>query len=1054
MADPPSAVTNNATSITATNATLTGVVNPKGRATSVQFEYGLTPSLGNSTPAQNLTAGASNVEVTAPIAGLSPGTTYYFRIVATNAGGSASGNIGSFAAATTGGIPTAPPSVTTGGTTNVTTAGATLQGTVNPNGGITNAWFEYGMTTGYGGTTSNLGAGSGATPGSLSADLTGLQSGTLYHYRLVAQNSLGTTPGPDTTFTTLFLPPAATTGGSALLSTTSVRVSGTVRAHNASTQVFFDYGTDGVNFPNSVSANPASVTGDTDTAVTGDLPNLLQGTTYSYRVRATSVGGTTTGATNSFNVAILSGLAQVFPPAPPAASGNVTVNLVPSGINSGWRFVGEQQWRASGLPVGGLTTGDRQIEFRPVPGYIQPLKETISVISGGAATLVTGQYYPTPGSATGGMSVVLKPDALADAGLPVDQRAQWRFLGEDDTHWRNSGVTVGELPAGNYLVESKPVTGRATPAVINVTVDSGATKVATATYYLASATTGTAPSVVSFDTVSTSQTLPYAYVGQIRSDLGSATGFVVKPRVVATAAHVVFDDGTLSYVSSLQWLFQRDRGTYEPTPQIPRGFYVFDGYAAQRTADATPGVSTPQSQNLDAAALFFTDGDAGRGGYGGYLASDLDNNEFLLSTKMKMLVGYPVDGIVTLKQGRMHATPAANITFAKAFGRTFTTSDIRSAGGNSGGPLCVQADNGNYYPAAIYLGGSGQTVVRAIDSQVIDLFNRAEVSANGGDDHLGGGIITIRPPVIAPPPAPASLQVSIEPAGAVAAGATWNVGGAACASGASISLPAGTYTLTCTGASGFMAPVPSTITLSSGQGASVSRTYSGITVHPAGLTAAAGGSATFSVGVSGTPSAYQWRRNGTDIPGATSSTYTRSNLTATDTGNYSVVVTWGGSGSLTSNAAALDVTAASGFDAWRAQKFTATELLDALKSGPTADYDHDGVCNLLEYALNLDPKTADTTTMIAGTGTSGLPLVRVEIIGGQNRLTVEFVRRKAASTPGITYAVEFSSGLSNGWSSTGTETTTPIDTTWERVKTTDQQSSSPYRFTRLKVTQP
>ena len=296
--------------------------------------------------------------------------------------------------------------------------------------------------------------------------------------------------------------------------------------------------------------------------------------------------------------------------------------------------------------------------------------------------------------------------------------------------------------------------------------------------------------------------------------------------------------------------------------------------------------------------------------------------------------------------------------------------------------------------------------------------------------------------------------MSIEPAGAVAAGATWNVGGASGGSGASASLPAGTYTLTCSGVVGFLAPAPTTITLSSGEGRSIPITYSGITAHPAGLTAATGGNATFSVGVSGTPSAYQWRRNGTDIPGATSSTYTRSNLTATDTGNYSVVVTWGGSGSLTSNAAALDVTAASGFDAWRAQKFTATELLDALKSGPTADYDHDGVCNLLEYALNLDPKTADTTTMIAGTGTSGLPLVRVEIIGGQNRLTVEFVRRKAASTPGITYAVEFSSGLSNGWSSTGTETITPIDTTWERVKTTDQQSSSPYRFTRLKVTQP
>ena len=51
--------------------------------------------------------------------------------------------------------------------------------------------------------------------------------------------------------------------------------------------------------------------------------------------------------------------------------GQVLVNLVPAGIG-GWRFVGEQQWRASGVAVTGLTTGDREIEYRPVAGYIQP----------------------------------------------------------------------------------------------------------------------------------------------------------------------------------------------------------------------------------------------------------------------------------------------------------------------------------------------------------------------------------------------------------------------------------------------------------------------------------------------------------------------------------------------------------------------------------------------------------------------------------------------------------------------------------------------------------
>ena len=116
-----------------------------------------------------------------------------------------------------------------------------------------------------------------------------------YHCRIVATNAGGTAHGSDITFTTTnFLPPAAADGGAPALSTTSVRVSGSVRAHNASTQVFFDYGTDGVTFPNSVAATPAVVTGDVDTTVTGDLPNLSQGTCY-YRVRAVSAGGTTYG---------------------------------------------------------------------------------------------------------------------------------------------------------------------------------------------------------------------------------------------------------------------------------------------------------------------------------------------------------------------------------------------------------------------------------------------------------------------------------------------------------------------------------------------------------------------------------------------------------------------------------------------------------------------------------------------------------------------------------------------------------------------------------------
>jgi hypothetical protein len=546
-----------------------------------------------------------------------------------------------------------------------------------------------------------------------------------------------------------------------------------------------------------------------------------------YDCVVSNIGGVTTSAPATLRVNALSQFARIFPGAPPDAQGFVFVTLTPSGIG-GWRFAGEQQWRASGVPVGGLATADRVIEFRPVPGYLQPPQETVGVVSGGAATFIERVYYETPAPGNGGLTVTLQPEALAATSVPQAERAQWRLLGEDDTHWRDSEAVLTGLISGNYLVECKAVTGRTTPPPGNVWVEAGQTAAITLTYFLADAQAGTQPAVLPFETVATSQSLPYAFVGQIRSTAGSSSGFVVRQRVVATAGHVVFDDATLSATISLEWLFQRDRGTNEPKPQVPRGFYIFDGYAAQRAVENTPGTSSPQSQNLDAAAIYFLE-DAGRGGYGGFLASDLDNNEFLLSAAQKMLVGYPVDGIPAANQGRMFATPPANATFAKAFGHTFTTSDIRSSGGGSGGPLCVQFESGNYYPAAIYLGGSGQTVVRSIDSQIIDLFNRAEVSGNGGDNNTGGGITHTSVTTIGSTAQPGAIKVNIEPVAARTAGAGWRLKPEATyrlSSAQKSGLKAGTYILQLITVSGFQAPSQQTVVVTGGQLKEINYAYS------------------------------------------------------------------------------------------------------------------------------------------------------------------------------------------------------------------------------------
>ncbi|MBK8092251.1 MAG: choice-of-anchor D domain-containing protein [Verrucomicrobiaceae bacterium] len=766
LTDPPSALASAASNVANNSATLNGSVNPNGRVTKVRFQLstnaGFTSGV-NEFNVADVSAGMSQVPVSTAVSGLLHGTTYYYRVYAENPAGVVdvpSLNVVSLTT-TSVGIATQAPTISGTTAVNITTNSARLQGSVNPHGGITNVFFEYGSPPSFGTNSINYSAGSGTSPQNMTHDITGLLPATQYHFRLVAENNFNnstTTTGTSITFTTLPLPPAVETHAAAALSTTGARMNGKVNAQNGSAMVTFEWGTDGLNFPNSLTATPSPVTGNTLTDVSVDLANLAQFTTYHFRVKATSAGGTTTGSVLTFQPQIISGLLQQFPNAPPASNGSLTVILTPTSPLNGWRFVGEHRWRASGETASGLVLGSRVIEFRPVPGYLQPGADAVNVTSSGQ--VADFEYFSTPSAGSGGILMVLKPDTLAQATLEAD-RSQWRLLGE--TTWRDSGTTATLLPAGSYLVECKAVAGYSTPAVASVTVSSGQTVNPTLVYFTASSPTGLAPSVQAFSTVSTDTSKPYAYVGQIRSNAGLSTGFIVKPRVVATAAHVLWDDGTLSAVQGVQWMFQRDAGTHDPVPQVPQGFYTFDGYAAQRIADNTPGQSSPQSQHLDVAVIYFNT-NAGRDGYSGWLGSDLSNNEFLLSSSSKMLVGYPVDSIDPALQGRMHTTTATNISFTSAYGRTYTTSGLHSFGGNSGGPLCVQHTNGSWYPAAIYLGGTNQTVVRAIDSDVIELFNRAGTSSTGGGNNTGGGI-THTGYTAGGTASTGALQINISPAG-------------------------------------------------------------------------------------------------------------------------------------------------------------------------------------------------------------------------------------------------------------------------------------------------
>jgi sugar lactone lactonase YvrE len=99
------------------------------------------------------------------------------------------------------------PDVTTGNATNVTGTSATLNGHVDPAGGgdIIDCYFEYGTDTSYGSTVPCVPAAPISSPTDVSADISGLSPTTLYHFRLVAANSVGAVMGGDSSFIYSFL---------------------------------------------------------------------------------------------------------------------------------------------------------------------------------------------------------------------------------------------------------------------------------------------------------------------------------------------------------------------------------------------------------------------------------------------------------------------------------------------------------------------------------------------------------------------------------------------------------------------------------------------------------------------------------------------------------------------------------------------------------------------------------------------------------------------------------------------------------------------------------
>jgi WD40-like Beta Propeller Repeat len=209
----PDVATGFASNVTPHSARLNGTVklDKEGEAT-CQFVWGTTKEFGQTAPCSK-TVTEEEGAVQAPLTGLEPDTTYYYRLQATNKNGLNRGEPSQNQQFTTSG-----PGIHDESVSNVAATSVTFIAAINPHNAPTTSYFQYGTTSTYG---TNVPAAPGLPLGSGESDVEttqhvqGLAAGIVYHYRVVtisepSPGAFEEFDGPDRTFTT------QTAGGFAL----------------------------------------------------------------------------------------------------------------------------------------------------------------------------------------------------------------------------------------------------------------------------------------------------------------------------------------------------------------------------------------------------------------------------------------------------------------------------------------------------------------------------------------------------------------------------------------------------------------------------------------------------------------------------------------------------------------------------------------------------------------------------------------------------------------------------------------------------------------------
>ncbi|MCX6305640.1 MAG: T9SS type A sorting domain-containing protein [Bacteroidetes bacterium] len=349
----------------------------------------------------------------------------------------------------------ATPLVATTTATGITSAGATVNGTVNALGESVTTSFEYGLTLSYGSsvpaTPVTVG---GSVVIAVSATLSGLSMNTTYHFRAIGVTSSGTTYGNDMEFTTdcLVPGPAGTVSGPAVVSQSETGIAYSVAPVANATGYTWSLPT-GASIASGANSN--SITVDfSASAVSGNISvyatNSCANGTVSPSLFVTVIPSTN----NLLNIVVANGESNCYDATQTiyVAGGGNTFTVQNGG--SATMIAGQNIVYLPGTTVEpggymhGYITTDNQYCGGMVPSMVNVVAGTEQVPS----SLITTSYKVYPNPTPGEFTVEFSANDIQPAKANIFNMNGVKVLSADLNGEKKHEFSISSLPAGIYMI--------------------------------------------------------------------------------------------------------------------------------------------------------------------------------------------------------------------------------------------------------------------------------------------------------------------------------------------------------------------------------------------------------------------------------------------------------------------------------------------------------------------------------------------------------------------------------------------------------------------------